>query len=149
MEVTPQIIGKYNQREQEQWEIEFALEVFELTNLEREKYGLPKFKSMALLTEVATTRAWETTVSFSHTRPDGTKFSTAYPGSLLSGGYYVGENIAAGQTSPEKVVQAWMNSEGHRANILDPDFEYLGIGFYYVNDGSYRYYWSQNFYTKY
>ena len=52
-----------------------------------------------------------------------------------------GENIALGQRSPEQVVNAWMNSEGHRANILNARFEYIGVG-YADNEG-----WVQLFYA--
>lgn len=55
-----------------------------------------------------------------------------------------GENIAAGQTTPEQVMAAWMASEGHRANILNPNFRELGVG-YYHGDGGYRDYWVQDF----
>lgn len=54
-----------------------------------------------------------------------------------------GENIAAGQDSPEAVVKAWMNSPGHKKNILSPDFTHTGVG--YADGGSYRHYWTQQF----
>jgi Ca2+-binding RTX toxin-like protein len=61
----------------------------------------------------------------------------------------VGENIAAGQTSPEAVMGAWMNSSGHRANILNSRYAHLGVGYAYLpNDGGrvrYRHYWTQVF----
>ncbi|WP_093193773.1 SafA/ExsA family spore coat assembly protein [Salimicrobium halophilum] len=56
------------------------------------------------------------------------------------------ENIAAGQSTAERVVNGWMNSPGHRKNILDPDFTTIGIG--YVEGGSYGHYWTQMFITK-
>lgn len=54
-----------------------------------------------------------------------------------------GENIARGQRSPQEVVNAWMNSDGHRANILNPSFTQIGVG--YVADGNY---WTQMFIGK-
>lgn len=54
-----------------------------------------------------------------------------------------GENIAQGQRTPEEVVQAWMNSAGHRANILNSGFTHIGVG--YVESGNY---WTQQFITK-
>ena len=54
-----------------------------------------------------------------------------------------GENIAQGQRTPEEVVQAWMNSAGHRANILNNGFTHIGVG--YVESGNY---WTQQFITK-
>ncbi len=142
-----EIIGNYGRRAQEAWEIEFADEVFRLVNVERVKYGLPEFKKMQQLTESATVRAWECLVNYGHDRPDGQSYSTA----LTEQGIKFkarGENIAAGQKTPQQVVDAWMNSPGHRENILSEHFEYLGVGFYYDKDGiggAYRYYWAQNF----
>jgi uncharacterized protein YkwD len=57
-----------------------------------------------------------------------------------------GENIAAGQKTAEEVMDGWMNSEGHRANILNPDFTHIGIG--YVQGGDYGTYWTQLFIQK-
>ena len=54
-----------------------------------------------------------------------------------------GENIAAGQRSPEEVMNSWMNSSGHRANILNKNFDTIGIGF--VEGGKYGTYWTQLF----
>ena len=54
-----------------------------------------------------------------------------------------GENIAAGQRTPEEVMNSWMNSSGHRANILNKNFDTIGIGFY--EGGSYGTYWTQLF----
>lgn len=56
-----------------------------------------------------------------------------------------GENIAAGQSSPQNVMDSWMNSPGHRKNILNPDFEYIGVGL--ARGGSYGIYWAQEFAT--
>lgn len=142
-----EIIGNYGRRAQEAWEIEFADEVFRLVNVERVKYGLPEFKKMQKLTDSATIRAWECIINYNHKRPDGRGFETA----LTEQGIKFrscGENIAAGRKTPQQVVEAWMNSPGHRANILSEKYEYLGVGFYYDKDGTggaYRYYWAQNF----
>lgn len=61
----------------------------------------------------------------------------------------MGENIAAGYSTPEAVVEGWKNSSGHRANLLNPNFTELGVGYYYLaNDtGSVNYnrYWTQVF----
>lgn len=142
-ETSSQIIGNYNQRAQTQAEIDFADKVFELTNAEREKAGLPKLKKSDAVTQMANTRAWELTVSTTHKRPDGSDFSTVLNGmDFLS----IGENLAAGQVTPEDVVKAWMDSPHHKANILSTDFEYLGIGYYYVSGTTYKHYWIQTFY---
>ena len=57
-----------------------------------------------------------------------------------------GENIASGQASPEEVMKAWMDSPGHRANILNSKFQYIGVGFLY--DDHFRTIWSQEFLRK-
>lgn len=54
-----------------------------------------------------------------------------------------GENIAQGQKTPEEVVKAWMNSQGHRENIMNPSFTHIGVG--YVESGNY---WTQQFIGK-
>ncbi len=62
-----------------------------------------------------------------------------------------GENIAAGYVTPQEVVDAWMTSEGHRANILNQNYKEMGVGCYYLaNDTgnvNYNYYWTQDFGT--
>ncbi|MGN0678895.1 MAG: CAP domain-containing protein [Oscillospiraceae bacterium] len=101
---------------------------------------------MPLLDNVAYLRAWELIPYYDHTRPDGSRCFTAYEGIDYS---YAAENIAAGYRTPEAVVDGWMNSPGHRANILNPELQYLGVGFYCDTEGigttNYKYYWSQNF----
>ena len=57
---------------------------------------------------------------------------------------YISENAAVGQASPKAVVQSWMNSPGHRANMLDPEIQEIGVG-YAIDDVSGRPYWVQNF----
>ncbi|MCM1298871.1 MAG: CAP domain-containing protein [Firmicutes bacterium] len=142
-EAAPEIIGQYDQRRQTQAEIDFANKLFDLTNAERKKAGLPEFKKMQVITEKANIRAWELTISATHQRPDGSAC-----GSVLDGIPYsaIGENLAAGQATPEDVLDAWMNSDGHRANILSTDYEYLGIGYYNVSGTTYTNHWIQIFY---
>ena len=94
------------------------------------------------IASAALVRAKEIETSFSHTRPNGSKFSTALTeqGVTFKG---AGENIAWGQKSPEAVMQAWMNSEGHRANILNKNFTKIGVGYYQNAAG--RNFWTQLF----
>lgn len=119
----------------------YAYQVVELVNQERAKYGLSALSVDETLMRAAQTRAVETVRSFAHTRPDGSNFS-----SVLSeyGVNYrsAGENIAYGQRTPQEVVTAWMNSSGHRANILNSRYGKIGVGCY--KNGS-TYYWSQLF----
>ena len=90
----------------------------------------------------AQTRAKEQEQLFFHTRPNGTSCFTALKENEVS--YRVaGENIAQGQRSPEQVMSGWMNSKGHRENILNEKFTNISVGVYKGSNG--RYYWTQMF----
>ncbi|MDE6501028.1 MAG: hypothetical protein K2L10_02980 [Ruminococcus sp.] len=120
---------------------EYAYQVAVAVNRERSANGLNPLKYSDELSESAIIRANEIQTNFSHTRPDGTSCFTAVTDMGIS--YrYIGENIAYGQKSPEDVMNAWMNSSGHRANILSENFDYIGIGVTYRNG---TYYWTQFF----
>lgn len=58
---------------------------------------------------------------------------------------YLGENIAAGKATAKETVDGWMKSKGHRENILNPNFKYLGVGYYYKSSSLYKHYWVQDF----
>lgn len=120
---------------------DYASQVVALVNAERAKYGLSALKVDSRVQQAAQVRAAETVQSFSHTRPNGSSFSTALTEAGVS---YTrsGENIAYGQSTPQQVVQAWMNSSGHRANILNESFTTIGVG-YTVSGGTA--YWAQLF----
>lgn len=129
-----------------QEESEFAQEVVRLVNVERAKENLPALKSdNAALTGAAQLRAGEIVESFSHTRPNGSSCFTAMKEAGISYGY-AGENIAAGYATPAAVVEGWMNSSGHRANILSPNFDTIGVG--YITDSHGYAYWVQMFMSK-
>ena len=119
-------------------------EVLRLVNVERKKKGLSNLKWGSYCASAADTRARELTQKYDHTRPNGSKWSTACP---IPKGNYAGENLAAGSStvSPSTVVSAWMNSTDHRKNILSKNFKYLSVGFYYSADSQYKVYWSQYF----
>ena len=122
--------------------VAYANEVFRLTNNERINAGLEPCSMMSSLTQAAVVRAGEIITSFSHDRPDGRDCFTALDESNVS--YMAaGENIAMGQRSPAEVVRAWMDSPGHRENIMNSDFTYLGAGVAMDSNG--RLYWSQFF----
>lgn len=116
-------------------------EVFKLTNQERVNAGLPALTYSDALQKGAMIRAEEIIQSFSHTRPDGSKFYTVFDDTYAY--RMIGENLAAGFTSASSVVNAWMNSEGHRANILKDGYTQIGIGIKKDKDG--RIYWVQIF----
>lgn len=119
-----------------------AEEILRLCNIERKKAGVPALKLSRELYKPAMTRAREIVKSFSHTRPNGMSFSSVFYGITYR---TVGENLAAGQTSCEMVVQQWMDSPGHRANILNKKFKFLGVAYLYNEKGHYKHYWVQEF----
>ncbi|AGT31756.1 sporulation protein [Geobacillus genomosp. 3] len=122
----------------------YEQQVVELTNKERAKYGLPPLQVDLALSKVAREKSRDMAVHnyFSHNSPTyGSpfemmkKFGISYTAA--------GENIAKGQRTPQEVVNAWMNSEGHRANILNKNFTHIGVGF--EENG---YIWTQQFIRK-
>jgi uncharacterized protein YkwD len=116
-------------------------EVFKLTNQERVYAGLPALTYSSVLQKGAMIRASEIIQSFSHTRPDGSKFYTVFDDTYSY--RMIGENLAAGFTSASSVINGWMNSEGHRANILKDGYTQIGIGI--KKDATGRIYWVQIF----
>lgn len=121
----------------------YEAEVIRLVNKIRTEEGLPALTTNSSLSNAAALRAEEIVTLYSHTRPDGSSCFTVLPAFSIS--YRAaGENIAAGQPTPAAVVNAWMNSLGHRANILNPKFKSLGVG-YVSGQGSYGHYWVQLF----
>ena len=124
---------------------DYALQVVELVNAERAKAGLSPLSLHNGAADAALVRAQELKRSFSHTRPDGSNCNTALDQAGISYRGY-GENIAYGQRSAEEVMQGWMNSSGHRANILNRSFTSIGVGHY--KDSSGTDYWCQLFLTE-
>lgn len=116
-------------------------EVVRLVNVERAKNGLSALETDWQLSRVARYKSQDMKDKnyFSHTSPTyGTPFQM-----MKSFGIsyrYAGENIAKGQRTPQEVVTAWMNSSGHRANILNANYKKIGVG--YVASGNY---WTQMF----
>lgn len=110
-------------------------------NAARAKNGLSALTLDASMNRAAAVRAAELAQSFSHTRPNGSRGLTALNEAGVS--YRTaGENIASGQQSAQAVVSAWMNSSGHRANILSASFGRMGVGQATIGG---RTYWVQLF----
>jgi uncharacterized protein YkwD len=126
-----------------QWEHE----VLTLVNKIRIKNDLPQLAWGYSCETAAEIRAEEAKVLYSHTRPDGSSWSTVCP--TPDSGGESGENLAIGNAavSPATVVALWMSSESHRENILNPNYTNLAVGFAYDPDTTYRTYWSQFFST--
>lgn len=120
----------------------FIQRVVDLVNEERAKENLSPLTVNASVQAAAQVRAKECEQYFSHTRPNDSSFATAL---REQGVTYksAGENIAWGQRTPEEVVTAWMNSSGHRKNIMNPNFTTIGVGYYENAKGTD--YWCQLF----
>ncbi len=127
----------------EQWK----RDVLALVNQERAKNGVAALSWGTTCESAANLRAQEIMTSYSHSRPDGSSWSTTCP--IPASGGKSGENLNAGNAavSPETVVASWMNSPEHRQNILDPDFKYVAIGFVFDPNSPHKTYWSQYFTT--
>ena len=111
----------------------YSNEILNLVNKERTKAGLsPVIKPKTSLVDAVNLRASELNTLFSHTRPNGTDCYTVLDqyGITRSG---AGENIADGYKTPEQVMAGWMNSVGHKNNILNPNWTELGVGVNFKN----------------
>ena len=124
---------------------DYRQEVLDLVNAQRAKYGLTALEmGDDALTAAAQTRAEEISVVNSHVRPDGSKCFTVLKDYGITD-TPTGENAAWGSVSPEEVVNAWMNSEGHRANILNPEARKMSVGYYYNSNSTWGHQWIQIF----
>mgnify|MGYP000414688605 FL=1 len=112
-----------------------AFEVLELVNKERKKAGADPLVMDQGLLETAMKRGAETVIYWSHTRPSGQSCFSADSS-------MAGENIALGNSTAESVMESWMNSPGHKANILGSGYKSIGIGCVKCNGG---YFWVQCF----
>ena len=119
-------------------------------NAERVKLGAPELKRFADWDEGVLTRALETTVQFSHTRPNESDYKTAFPTSSQP----TGENIASGQATADAVYQAWFNSTlGHKEQMLNATYTHTAVICIRVSattntdasDTNFTYYWVQVF----
>ncbi len=131
----------------------FEQKIIELVNQERAAAGLPPLKGNDSLSSASRYHANDmfADVYFNHDTYDRIngdlqfacgvwqRITTFYTFSTA------GENIAAGYTTPENVMAGWMASDGHRANILNPNFRELGVGYYYGANQSFSHYWVQDF----
>jgi uncharacterized YkwD family protein len=117
--------------------------VLDLTNIEREKAGLKPLTMNWQLSRVARYKSQDMATEnyFSHQSPTyGSPFDMMKQFEIKYS--YAGENIAKGQQTSQAVMSAWMNSQGHKANILSPNFTQLGVGFYQEGNTCY---WTQQF----
>lgn len=129
---------------------DFVQRVFNLTNQYRAANGVAPLQLNLELNAAALNQSQDMALQdyFSHTGLNGSTPASRMNQVGYTSSYY-GENIAAGDTTPEEVVQAWIDSPDHRANLLNPSFTQVGIGYYYLaNDtgiNNYYSYWTQDF----
>lgn len=116
-------------------------EVYEITNNYRSLVGVSSLTLDSSLVEAANIRAKELSDSFSHTRPNGSSCFTVLSELGISYGT-AGENIAAGYSSSQSVMEGWHSSSGHYQNIISSKFKKIGIGVNIINN---QYYWVQIF----
>lgn len=127
----------------------FIDKVLQLTNHEREKVGL---SPLTLEPKLCSSASWKADDMaernyFEHADGNGRDFVDRAEQFGYYNWTYLGENIAAGQSTPEEVVQEWMASPGHRKNILKPQYKEIGIGYSAGAHGQYKHYWVQEFGT--
>lgn len=129
---------------------QFVEQVLALTNVQRQQAGLQPLRLNTALTSAAQAHSEDMAFNdfFGHISSNG---SNILDRATQAGYNYalVAENIGVGYATPTGIVQAWMNSPDHRANILYPDLQEIGIGFYFLptdtGNVNYRYYWTQDF----
>ncbi|WP_071120111.1 CAP domain-containing protein [Romboutsia timonensis] len=125
----------------------YQQQVLDLVNVERTKRGISALTLDSNLSSVATKKSQDMVNKnyFDHTSPT---YGSPFDMMKQFGISYrtAGENIAKGQKTPQEVVTAWMNSEGHRKNILNPNFTNLGVGI--AKDSKGTTYWTQMFIGK-
>ena len=126
----------------------FETQLLRLTNRERQKQGLAPLKLSTQLSSAAQLHGTDMARNnyFSHTGRNGSNLGVR---AKASGYKYsrVGENIAAGRSTAEGTMKQWMNSAGHRANILNPKFTEIGFGYANTPNSRYQHYWVQVFGT--
>jgi uncharacterized protein YkwD len=126
----------------------FDAELLQLTNEERHKAGVPALQLSPQLDQAAQGHAEDMVRNnfFSHTGSNGSTLVTR----VEAAGYvysFAGENIAAGRATPAQTIQQWMNSPGHRQNMLNRNFTQIGFGYVSAPSTAYRHYWVQVFGT--
>ena len=132
---------------------QFINEVLELVNEERSEKGLNPLELDNKLTNIAKEHSQSMAMNDFVSHEDPTDGSSPQD-RIDEGGYEWtrwGENVAAGQSTPEEVMTGWMNSADHRSNLLNPDFTEIGIGYEFMVDDkgsvNYNHYWTQVFGT--
>ena len=138
-DISKEDINEYKNIQSENTYTDLINEVYEITNNYRSLVGVPSLTLDSSLVEAASIRAKELSNSFSHTRPNGSSCFTVLSELGISYGT-AGENIAAGYSSSQSVMEGWRSSSGHYQNIISSKFKKIGIGVNIINN---QYYWVQ------
>ena len=140
-DISKEDINEYKNIQSENTYTDLINEVYEITNNYRSLVGVSSLTLDSSLVKAASIRAKELSDSFSHTRPKGSSCFTVLSELGISYGT-AGENIAAGYSSPQSVMEGWRSSSGHYQNIISSKFKKIGIGVNIINN---QYYWVQIF----
>ena len=140
-DISKEDINEYKNIQSENTYTDLINEVYEITNNYRSLVGVSSLTLDSSLVEAASIRAKELSDSFSHTRPKGSSCFTVLSELGISYGT-AGENIAAGYSSSQSVMEGWRSSSGHYQTIISSKFKKIGIGVNIVNN---QYYWVQIF----
>lgn len=140
-DISKEDINEYKDIQSENTYTDLINEVYEITNNYRSLVGVSSLTLDSSLVEAASIRAKELNDSFSHTRPNGSSCFTVLSELGISYGT-AGENIAAGYSSSQSVMEGWRSSSGHYQNIISSKFKKIGIGVNIINN---QYYWVQIF----
>lgn len=140
-DISKEDINEYKDIQSENTYTDLINEVYEITNNYRSSVGVSSLTLDSSLVEAASIRAKELSNSFSHTRPNGSSCFTVLSELGISYGT-AGENIAAGYSSSQSVMEGWRSSSGHYQNIISSKFKKIGIGVNIINN---QYYWVQIF----
>lgn len=140
-DISKEDINEYKDIQSENTYTDLINEVYEITNNYRSLVGVSSLTLDSSLVEAASIRAKELSNSFSHTRPNGSSCFTVLSELGISYGT-AGENIAAGYSSSQSVMEGWRSSSGHYQNIISSKFKKIGIGVNIINN---QYYWVQIF----
>ncbi len=140
-DISKEDINEYKNIQSENTYTDLINEVYEITNNYRSLVGVSSLTLDSSLVEAASIRAKELSDSFLHTRPNGSSCFTVLSELGISYGT-AGENIAAGYSSSQSVMEGWYSSSGHYQNIISSKFKKIGIGVNIINN---QYYWVQIF----
>lgn len=135
-DISKEDINEYKNIQSENTYTDLINEVYEITNNYRSLVGVSSLTLDSSLVEAASIRAKELSDSFSHTRPNGSSCFTVLSELGISYGI-AGENIAAGYSSSQSVMEGWRSSSGHYQNIISSKFKKIGIGVNIINNQYY------------